>query len=86
MKSHELAKILLDNPDVNLIIQKDGEGNNYSPLSDIDFNVVYVPSSCTWSGDVYSTRFTAAENCLSDEEWNDIKKNNPGYAVLSPVN
>lgn len=49
MKSHELAKLLLENPDVELICQKDGEGNGYSPLCGVDFDVVYVPDS-TYSG------------------------------------
>lgn len=85
MKSHELAKWLLENPDVELILQKDSEGNGFSPLSGIDFNVVYIPDS-TWSGEVYSLDWTADDNLMEEQEWEDIKKNNSGYAVLYPIN
>ena len=85
MKSHELAKMLLENPDVELIMQKDGEGNGYSPLSGIEFDVVYVPDS-TWSGDVYSKDKDADDNCMEEDEWETLKNTNSGYAVLFPIN
>lgn len=85
MRSHELARLLLENPDVELIMQKDAEGNGYSPLSGIDFDVVYVPES-TWSGEVYSKSYTADDNCMEEEEWEELKRTNSGYAVLHPVN
>ena len=85
MKSHELAKLLLENPDVELIMQKDSEGNGYSPLYGIEFDVVYVPET-SWYGEVYSKKFTADDNCMTEEEWERIKKTNSGYAVLHPVN
>jgi len=85
MKSHELAKLLLENPDVELIMQKDAEGNGYSPLRGIEFDVVYVPDS-TWDGTVYSKEFTADDNCMTEAEWETLKRTNSGYAVLHPVN
>lgn len=85
MRSHELAKELLEHPDVELIMQKDAEGNGYSPLSGIDFDVVYVPES-TWSGEVYSTNNSAEDNGFEDEEWEELQETNSGYAVLFPIN
>ncbi len=85
MKSHELAKMLLENPDVELIMQKDSEGNGYSPLSGIDFDVVYLPDT-TYSGDVYSKDNDADDNCMEEDEWAKLKETNSGYAVLFPVN
>jgi hypothetical protein len=85
MKSHELAALLLSKPDVELIMQKDSEGNGYSPLEGVDFGVVYVPDS-TRSGDCYSTECSADDNCMSEDEWEELKKSNSGYAVLYPVN
>lgn len=85
MKSHELAKLLLANPDVELICQKDSEGNGYSPLSGVDFDVVYVPDS-TWSGEVYSTEWSAEDADMDETEWEAIKKEHAGYAVLYPIN
>ena len=85
MKSHELAKMLLENPDVELIMQKDSEGNGYSPMSGIEFDVVYVPDS-TWSGEVYSKNYSAEYNGMEEDEWAALKNTNSGYAVLAPVN
>ena len=85
MKSHELAKLLLENPDAELICQKDAEGNGYSPLRGVDFNVVYVPCS-TWRGEVYSTDWSADDADMDEDEWEDIKANHKGYAVLFPIN
>ena len=85
MKSHELAQLLLSKPDVELICQKDAEGNGYSPLEGVDFNIVYVPET-TWYGTVYNKKWTADECCLEKKEWAALKKTNSGYAVLYPVN
>ena len=85
MRSHELARLLLENPDVELIMQKDAEGNGYSPLSGIEFDVVYVADN-TWSGEVYSKSYTADDNCMEEEEWSQLKLTNSGYAVLHPIN
>ena len=83
MKSHELAKMLLEQPDVELICQCDSEGNEYSPLSGIEFDVVYVPDT-TYRGEVFSKDYTAEDNCMEEDEWEDLKKSNSGYAVLFP--
>ena len=85
MKSHKLARLLLEQPDVELIMQKDAEGNGYSPLSGVEFHVVYIPET-KYSGEVYSKTFTADDHCMTEAEWEQIKRTNSGYAVLHPVN
>lgn len=85
MKSHELAKMLLEQPDYELVVQKDSEGNGYSPLLGIEFDVVYVPET-TWSGDVYSKDCSADDNGMTAKEWKAAKDKYSGYAVLYPVN
>jgi hypothetical protein len=85
MKSHELAKLLLENPDVELICQKDGEGNGYSPLRGVDFDVIYVADT-TYSGNVYDTSWTADDCGMEEKEWKELKETNAGYAVLYPIN
>jgi hypothetical protein len=37
--------------DVLVVMSKDGEGNGYSPLSDVEADARYAPDS-TWSGEV----------------------------------
>lgn len=77
-----LIDILPD--DMEVIIQKDGEGNDFSPLAGVDYNSVYIPEN-TWSGNVCSMDNTAEEECMSDEEWEEIKSK-PLSLVLYPVN
>ena len=86
MRSHELAKLLLENPDVELVCQKDSEGNGYSPLSGIDFDVIYMPDT-SYSGEYYSTNWSAENACKTESEWAELKKEHASkYAVLYPVN
>ncbi len=50
----ELITLLQECPqDAQVILQKDAEGNGYSPLEGADDECMYVPES-TWSGDVHS--------------------------------
>jgi hypothetical protein len=85
MNVKELKALLENLPDeMEVILQKDAEGNGYSPLSDADADCVYLPET-TWYGEVYSTRWTADDAAMSDEEWNDILEK-PRALVLCPVN
>lgn len=85
MRSHELARILLDQPDVELIMQKDAEGNRYSPCKGVDFGVIYRPETTRY-GTAYNTQWSAADAGMSEMEWEFYKKTYAGYAVLYPVN
>ncbi len=50
----ELADYLATQPrDRKVILQKDAEGNGYSPLADAD--VAMYEADSTWSGEVYMT-------------------------------
>lgn len=77
MNVKELRKALENLPDdMEVILQKDAEGNNYSPLHGADSEVIYVPYS-TWSGEVYS---------VLDVRVDDNFSNRPRAIVLYPVN
>ena len=85
MKIKDLLAVLEDaDPDAEVILQKDAEGNGYSPLSGVDTNAVYVAEN-TWSGDVYSMDWTADDACKTNVEWAEIRAN-PRCVVLFPVN
>jgi hypothetical protein len=77
----ELSKL---DPESQVILQKDAEGNGYSPLYAVDGDAVYLPDS-TWSGDVYSTNWTADDADMDAEEWAETLKK-PRCVVLAPVN
>ena len=78
MKSHELANLILAEPDYELIIQKDDEGNGYRPMNGIEFDVVYNPNE----GEVYSKENSADDNCMDEEDWWNTKLKHSGYAVV----
>jgi hypothetical protein len=77
----ELAKF---SADAEVILQQDAEGNGYSPLYAVDHDAVYVAKN-TYSGDVYSTEWTASDACMSEEEWDDVMRQ-PRCVVLAPTN
>ena len=85
MKVRELMEALKDlDPNAEVILQKDSEGNGYSPCVGADGDCIYVPEN-TWSGDVYPTNQSADENCLEEDEWNEMLKG-PRCVVLWPIN
>ena len=58
MKVKELKKLLEEVDDNRIIIlQKDGEGNGFSPLEGLDDEVAYR-AECTWSGDIGYQKMT----------------------------
>jgi hypothetical protein len=72
------------NPDSEVILQKDAEGNDYSPLEGVDSEAVYIPKN-TYSGVVYSLHWTAEESDMDKKTWESIKKKQ-SCVVLFPIN
>lgn len=68
-----------------VVLQKDAEGNGYSPLAGVDEDTIYVPDS-TWSGDVYSLHWTAEDADMTEEEWEEFKVGGDRAVVFYPVN
>ena len=86
MKIKELKEVIkCFDDDMEVILQKDGEGNGCSPLAEIDGNAIYVPDS-TWSGDVYSTKWSAEDACMEQEEWKEFKASTSRCVVFIPIN
>lgn len=78
MKVKDLIQQLQsENPEAIVIIQKDSEGNSYSPLEGSESGV-YIPES-TWAGEVYSYGELEDEGMELDEEKMDA-------VILWPVN
>lgn len=54
MTVKQLMEILNNcNPESEVVISSDGEGNSYSPLADYNDELYYFPES-TWSGECLS--------------------------------
>ena len=85
MNVGELRKALEGLPDDLLVIMaKDGEGNDYSPLSSLDSTYTYLADS-TWSGEVNS-----AEHCFDEDPECDhsdcLFSQGVPCLILDPVN
>jgi hypothetical protein len=84
MKVKELIRLLeREDAESEVILQKDAEGNGYSPLLEVDGNAVYIPET-SWSGNVFSLEWSADDACMSEEEWAAVQKK-PRCVVLAPV-
>jgi hypothetical protein len=86
MNVKELKEALEELPDdMEIILQKDAEGNGYSPLYGADPDCIYIPET-TWYGEVRSLHHTAEDHCLEEDEWAQMQKDYPRALVLHPVN
>jgi len=84
MNVKQLKKIIASRPDaMEIILQRDSEGNGYSPCAGADTDAVYIADS-TKAGTVYNTEWTAPEADLSEEEWKEIKSKARAL-ILFPV-
>lgn len=74
MKAKELKKFLENVDDESeVIIARDAEGNNFSPLASMDTDAIYIPDT-EYSGEVYSLEHTAEDACMSEDEWDEVNK------------
>ena len=71
-------------PETQVIVSKDSEGNEFSPLWCVTSNSIYIPDTL-WSGDVYDTNWSAEDAGLEEEQWAAIKRNHPCCCVLVPT-
>jgi len=86
MKVYELIERLQNmDPDIEVILQKDAEGNGYSPLDATDDEAIYRPET-TYSGQVYSPSWSAEDASFDEKDWERFRADNPRCCVLAPVN
>jgi hypothetical protein len=85
MKLGELKEIIKNIPSERdgdeVVLQKDAEGNGYSPLYGVDVDSLYIPDS-TWDGVAYHKDWTADEACMDEEEWNETKSQKQFNAII----
>ena len=85
MKVKDLIAALQNvDPEREVILQKDAEGNGYSPCAGIDDNCTYEAES-TWSGVVYCQKLTPEliARGFTDE---DTYESGVPALVLAPIN
>lgn len=81
----ELIELLQKaDPNSKVILEKDAEGNGYSPLSEVNLSMCYLPES-EWSGQVFDPDWTAVEACMHEEDWEEFIER-PRVVVLGPAN
>lgn len=82
MKSHELAKMLLSKPDMDVVMSSDSEGNCFEYLNEVAFNHIFSIGYC--ENAIYDRDWSAEEACMEEDEWAEFKKENPEVVVLWP--
>lgn len=81
----ELKELLKDIDDNSIVvISRDGEGNNYSPLSSITDEMSYLANT-TWSGEIGFLKLTKE---MMDEGYGeeDILEDSEPALILYPTN
>lgn len=74
-----------ENPKAQVVLQKDSEGNGYSPLSGAD--AAYYVLGSAWSGTVYAKKWSASDCCMEDDEHAKMVKDKSAQCVvLYPIN
>lgn len=85
MKVKELMEFLSSvDPNSEVIMSGDSEGNNYSPLSNVEL-AIYKPLN-SWRGEVFTLEYGAEDHCLEEDEWQEMLDTLPRSIVLWPVN
>ena len=84
--SELIAELSTMPPDSIVVLQKDGEGNGYSPLSGADDSSVYIAES-TWAGEVRHVELTdeLESQGYSEEDCAEYGEGVP-CVVLFPIN
>lgn len=70
--------------DTKIIIAKDSEGNDYSPMC--NFNRGYYYPNSSWSGSVYFASHKAEDYDMTEAEWKDIQAESNSCIILWPTN
>ena len=79
MKVKELLEKLSGmNPDSNVFLQVDAEGNGYNELKIVDGDAFFH------DGEVFDAEWSAEDCCLDESLWDNIKNNDTKCLVLSP--
>lgn len=85
MNIKELKEAIKNLPDdMEVIMQKDSEGNGYSPLSDLTADAVYIPET-TWFGEVFFLKDADEDDDMDESELEELK-NHKKSLILCPVN
>ncbi len=86
MNVKQLKKAIALLPDdMEVYLQTDPEGNGYYPLRCSDSDAIATSNEDGYRPEeVYSLDWTAEDCCLSEEEWAEIKRENPRALILAP--
>lgn len=71
-------------PDNEIVLSSDSEGNNFSPLADASIGIYEADTSC--SGYIFDVSWTAEDAGLEQDQWQDILDSNKRSVVLWPTN
>jgi hypothetical protein len=80
MTIKELKEQISNLPDdMEIILLKNEEGNEHSPLSEVEFEAVYI------DGKLWFTDWDAEDVEMKESEWEEIRSN-PKVMIMIPKN
>ena len=81
MKIKELKESIKNlSDDMEVILQRDSEGNGYSPALGSESDAVYIPDD----NEVYVIGWGAEGSCKSADEWEEVKER-PRVLLIYPL-
>lgn len=82
MKSHDLAKLLLSKPDMDVVMSSDSEGNCFESLNEVAFNYLFQRGYC--ENAIYNRNWSYEDAFMEEDEWEEFKREAPEVVVLWP--
>lgn len=79
-----IEQLKMYDPEMDIVIQKDSEGNGFSPMAGADPNGVYVAESA-YGGQVFDAEWSADDCGFEEEEWNELL-DQPRTLIIYPIN
>lgn len=83
MNVKELREAIATLPDdMPIVMQVDPEGNGYGYLAGVDPDAVFVENGREL--EVYDLSSSADDNCLDEDDWQELKDKNQRALILWP--
>lgn len=83
----ELLEILTElDPNTEVILQRDSEGNGYSPLYATGMGYYIPENHSQYEGYVYDVDWSADDCGMDHDEWVSMQEEYPISLILAPTN
>lgn len=85
MKVKDLIKQLQEqDPELDVCISSDAEGNSYSLLSDNCLSGVSIYKKDGYNVEIWDVDWTSDDACQDENDWEEMKKTYPKCIIIYP--